>query len=61
MELGFAVMESADVTLSDQPPVTVIWGDGFWMPWHPMEQSMSRVQIVLARVLGAISVQILAK
>lgn len=61
MELGFAVMESADVTLSDQPPVTVIWGDGFWMPWHPMEQSMSRVQIVLGRVLGAISVQILAK
>jgi hypothetical protein len=58
---GFAVAESTDVTRSDQPPILVLCGDDFPMPWRPDEHALSDMHMLLGEVLRVLVAHFLAQ
>lgn len=61
MPKGFAVAESTDVTRSDQPPIMVLCGGDFPMPWRPNEHALSDVHLLLGELLRVLVAHLLAQ
>ena len=61
MPRGFVVAESADVTLSDQPPILVVCADQFPTPWTPTEHALSDVHLLLGEILRVLVAHFLAR
>ena len=61
MPNGFAVVESTDVTRSEQPPILVLCGDDFPMPWRPYEHALSDVHMVFGELLRVLVAHLLAQ
>jgi tetratricopeptide (TPR) repeat protein len=61
MPSGFAVVESTDVTRSEQPPVFVLCGDDFPLPWRPNEHALSDVHMLFGELLRVLVAHLLAQ
>jgi tetratricopeptide (TPR) repeat protein len=61
MPKGFAVAESTDVTRTDQPPILVLCGSDFPMPWRPDQHALSDVHMLLGEVLRVLVAHLLAQ
>jgi hypothetical protein len=61
MPSGFAVVESTDVTRSEQPPVLVLCGDDFPLPWRPNEHALSDVHMLFGELLRVLVAHLLAQ
>jgi len=61
MPKGFAVAESTDVSRTDQPPILVVYADGFWKPWRPDENALSDIHLLFAEVLRVLVAHLLGK
>ncbi|MEQ1909177.1 MAG: hypothetical protein ABMA15_10165 [Vicinamibacterales bacterium] len=61
MPNGFAVVESSDVTRTEQPPVYVLCADDFPLPWRPSEHALSDVHMLLGELLRVLVSHLLAQ
>jgi hypothetical protein len=58
---GFAVAKSTDVTRSDQPPILLLCGDDFPMPWRPNDHALSDMHMLLGELLRVLVAHLLAQ
>ena len=58
---GFSVVESTDVSRTDQPPMLVLCEADFPIPWRPNEHAMSDMHLLLAEVLRVLVRHLLAQ
>jgi tetratricopeptide (TPR) repeat protein len=61
MPKGFAVAESTDVTLNDQPPILAICAGDFPKPWQPNTYALSDIHLLLAELLRVLVAHLVGK